>query len=449
MVLPMMAKVASEKGLDLLTVSDWTHPVWFKEISELLEEEGEGVYGLKSGTMDEKKIRFILSTEISSIYKQGDKLRRIHNLIFVSSLAKAREFSAALVGKGCNVSSDGRPIVGLTAKQLLELLLDIDPKGFLIPCHVWTPHFGLYGSVSGFESIEEAFGDLAKYIYGIETGLSSDPEMNWAIDQLKTRSILSFSDAHSPAKMGREATVFELERMDFPSLRSAIIRPSVIASTFDKLSINSAKQSHTIAMSSPKATPRNDNKVLYTIEFYPEEGKYHYSGHRNCKVSLSPEQIRSEGTICSICHKKVTEGVFIRLSQLAGSAGLRQAVVSNKDGTHWMEDSDKNQPPFVKLVPLLEIIAQALGSSVASKKVKDKYAFVLSELGSEMGILLEVPLETIALGVGERIAEGVAKVRRGDLFIEPGYDGEYGVVKLWGNGSKHSSLDVPQMKLDL
>jgi PHP family Zn ribbon phosphoesterase len=190
-------------------------------------------------------------------------------------------------------------------------------------------------------------------------------------------------------------------------------------------------------------------KIGYTIEFYPEEGKYHYSGHRSCKVSLSPEQIRSEGMICSICHKKVTEGVFIRLSQLAGSAGLQQAVVSNRDGVHWMGDSDKNQPPFVKLVPLLEVIAQALGSSVASKKAKDKYDFVLSALGPELDILLDVPLATIALGVGERIAEGVAKVRQGDLLIEPGYDGEYGVVRLWREGAGRAALNAPQLKLEI
>lgn len=420
MNLPVMAKVAVEKGLNLLSASDWTHPGWFSEITDLLEEVGEGVYGLREGTMDEKKVRFILSTEISSIYKQGDKLRRIHNLVFISSLNKAEQFSNALVSKGCNISADGRPIVGLTAKQLLELLLQIDEKGFLIPCHVWTPHFGLYGSASGFDSIEEAFGELSEHIYGIETGISSDPGMNWSIDELKTRSILSFSDAHSPAKMGREATVFTLSEMKFANIKQAIHKGS-----------------------------SRDNRILYTIEFYPEEGKYHYSGHRGCKISLSPEQIRSIGVMCSVCHKKVTEGVFIRLSQLAGEAGLQSATISRKDGVLWLEDPDNNQPPFVKLVPLLEIIAQALGSSVGSKKVKDTYGFVLSELGSEMHILLDIPLETIARAVGERIAEGVAKVRQGDLLIEPGYDGEYGVVKLWEDGAGRVELNAPQLKLEL
>ncbi|MBI5044873.1 MAG: hypothetical protein HZC02_03035 [Candidatus Levybacteria bacterium] len=246
-----MAKVALEKGVRLLSASDWTHPVWFKEISNLLEEAGEGVYQLASGIGLTKSVRFVLSTEISCIYKQGNKLRRIHNLVFISSLSKAEEFSKALVAKGCNIASDGRPIVGLTSKQVLELLLEIDEKGFLIPCHVWTPHFGLYGSASGFDSIVEAFGDLSTYIYGVETGLSSDPQMNWQIPELSSRSILSFSDAHSPAKMGREATVIEMENIDFPHLKMAI-----------------------------QKNKSSSNKIIFTVEFYPEEGKYHFSGHR-------------------------------------------------------------------------------------------------------------------------------------------------------------------------
>jgi len=402
MILPNMAEVAVQKGINLLTASDWTHPAWFKEISETLEEAGEGVYRLKEGTELEQQVRFILSTEISCIYKQGNKLRRIHVLIFVSSLARAAQFSQALVAKNCNISSDGRPIIGLTARQVLEMLLEVDERGFLIPCHVWTPHFGLYGSASGFDSIEEAFGDLSEHIYAVETGLSSDPEMNWQIPELSSRSILSFSDAHSLAKMGREATVFELVDVSFSYLRQAIIKGS-----------------------------SNDNYVGYTVEFYPEEGKYHYSGHRRCRVSLSPSAIVSQGICCQVCLKKVTEGVSIRLSQLAGKESLESALLSVRQGVRWLEDPHKIHPPFVRLVPLLEIIAEALGTSVASKRVKDKYTFALDTLGSEIDILLMIPLETIAFQVGDRIAEGVAKVRKADLFIEPGYDGEYGIVRLW------------------
>lgn len=446
MVLPVMAKTAVEKGINLLTASDWTHPVWLKEISALLEEAGEGVYRLQAGSDDLRQIRFVLSTEISSIYKQGDKLRRIHNLIFISSLTKAEEFSKALVSKGCNIGSDGRPIVGLTARQVLELLLQIDDQGFLIPCHVWTPHFGLYGSASGFDSIEEAFGDLSDHIFGIETGLSSDPEMNWQIPELATRSILSFSDAHSPAKIGREVTVFDLEAIDFKHLKQAIMQPS-------QKSIRGTKgiKGNPITLDTSGTFDTSDTShIIYTVEFYPEEGKYHYSGHRNCKVRYTPQELKEKGNICPVCKHSFTEGVFVRLTDLAQKESLETALVKpDKAGLNWVNDPHKIHPPFVKLVPLLEVIAESMGSTVTSQKVKDKYVSVLKILGSELDILLQVPLETIALKVGERIAEGISKVRRADLIIEPGYDGEYGVVKLWGNGSKSSSLDAPQMRLDL
>ncbi|MBI2034249.1 MAG: hypothetical protein HYT11_00780, partial [Candidatus Levybacteria bacterium] len=215
MTLPVMGQYAQQKGIDILSACDWTHPLWFKEMRQQLEEMGEGIYSLKSQVLStksqvdkEKKTLFILSTEISSIYSQGGKLRRIHNLVFAPNFETAEKISKELVRRGCNLHSDGRPIIGLSSKNLLELILSIDERCLLIPCHVWTPHFGIYGSASGFDSLDEAFGDLAKNIYGIETGLSSDPEMNWQIGELINRSILSFSDAHSPAKMGREATVF-------------------------------------------------------------------------------------------------------------------------------------------------------------------------------------------------------------------------------------------------
>lgn len=218
MTLPIMAAYAAQKGIDILTTSDWTHPLWFKEIQGQLEEAGQGLYKLKTqnsrvkSTSQKSKVEmdilFLLSTEISSIYKQGDKLRRIHNLVFVPNLETAEKVTRELLRRGCNLSADGRPIIGISSRNLLELLLNIDKRAFLIPSHVWTPHFGMYGSASGFDSIEESFGNLAPYIYGIETGLSSDPDMNWQVGELQARSILSFSDAHSPAKMGRELTVF-------------------------------------------------------------------------------------------------------------------------------------------------------------------------------------------------------------------------------------------------
>ncbi len=419
MTLPTMSQIAVEKGIQLLTASDWTHPVWFKEFSGLLKEAGDGVYQLNIGTEHMQSIRFVLSTEISSIYKQGEKLRRIHNLVFVSCLEKAEVFSQALVARGCNIGSDGRPIVGLTSKQLLELLLEIDEKGFLIPAHAWTPHFGIYGSASGFNSLDEAFGDLSKYIYGIETGLSSDPEMNWQIPELKSRSILSFSDAHSLPKMAREVTVMELEKIDFPHLKKAVEKGS-----------------------------SRDNKVVFTLEFYPEEGKYHFSGHRTCKLRLTPEELVEKGNICPVCKRPFTEGVFVRLSQLAGKEKLEPALIKpNENGLHWFTDPKKNHPPYVKLVPFNEIIAESLSSTVMSQKVKLQYNKAIKLIGSELDILLRADIQTIAQAVGERIAEGVDKVRRGEILIEPGFDGEYGIVKIWSS-ERPSSQRTSQISLD-
>src|SRR6266404_1845888 len=287
MTLSVMAAYARQKGIDLLTAADFTHPIWFKEMQSQLQEAEEGLYELRDDNgevgpstslrvKNNKKFKFMLSTELSSIYKQGEKLRRIHNLIFVPSFITAEKLTKALVARGCNLNADGRPIIGISAEAILELLLSIDDRAFLIPCHVWTPHFGVYGSASGFDSLEEAFGKMAKYIYGIETGLSSDPDMNWQIRELMNRAILSFSDAHSPAKMVREATVFDLDELTYENIRQAIMRLSM-------------------------KTDAN-NKIAYTLEFYPEEGKYHFSGHRNCKVSVGPDDIRAGGTTCPVCQ---------------------------------------------------------------------------------------------------------------------------------------------------
>jgi len=427
MTLSVMATYAHQKGIDLLTAADFTHPVWFKEIHSLLQEAEEGLYQLKDEPFDaaqgKKQVRFLLSTEISSIYKQGDKLRRIHNLLFVPSFAVAEKLTKALVSKGCNLNADGRPIVGISSEALLELLLSIDERAFLIPCHVWTPHFGVYGSASGFDSLEEAFGKMAPYIYGIETGLSSDPDMNWQIKELMNRTILSFSDAHSPAKMVREATVFDLEDLSYENVRQAIMR---------------------LLTKSP-----TENKVAYTLEFYPEEGKYHFSGHRNCKVSVGPDEIRSGGTTCPVCQRKLTEGVLYRVQELSDEALLnRVETKSNAAGVKWYIDGKHIQPPYVKLVPLLEIAAESLSSTVASQKSKDLYAKLCSELESELFVLLHAPIADIEKVGGMKVALGVTKVREGAIAIEPGFDGEYGKVAIWEEGEVKQMPDVPQLKLD-
>jgi uncharacterized protein (TIGR00375 family) len=400
MVLPEMSKWAVKKGIDLLTTSDFTHPLWFREIKGLLTEDGEGIYKLKNST---EPTRFLLSTEISSIYSQGGRVRRIHNLLFAPNIQVAEKIKEALTQAGCNLSSDGRPIIGLSSRNLLELCLNIDKKIILIPCHAWTPHFGIYGSASGFDSLDEAFGDLSKYVYGIETGISSDPFMNWQISELKNRSILSFSDAHSAPKMAREATILEVESLSYTNFGKAIARPT------------------------------ETNRIAYTIEFYPEEGKYHYSGHRNCSVRLTPAEVKEKGNICPVCKRRLTEGVMLRVQQVAGrEISLDEPVPSSdKNGVNWIKDLQDIHPPFVKLVPLLEIVAESLETTAYSEKAKLLFEKLCLELGSEIKVLLESPLEDIVKAGGEKVAEGVLKVRKGDIAIEPGYDGEYGKVKIW------------------
>lgn len=410
---PVMASYGKAKGIDLLATGDWTHPVWFREIRSFLEDAEEGLYKIKNPAKDQEQTRFLLSVEIACIYSQGGKGRRIHNLVFAPSFDAAEKIDRELIKRGYNLSSDGRPIIGLSSKNLLQLLLEIDERCLLIPAHVWTPWFGIYGQMSGFNTLSEAFEDLADHVYGIETGLSSDPEMNWEIEELNTRSILSFSDAHSPAKMGREATVFQLENLSYENIRKAIMQPS-------------------------KQIAAGENKVLYTIEFYPEEGKYHYSGHRNCGVTMTPdEQLAAKG-ICPVCHKKVTDGVMRRVQELAQEKP-RGKHVKNQENLMWISDPKKEHPPFVKIVPLLEIIAEALRVPVGSPKAKVVFDHLVSTLQSEFSVLLKAPKEAILASAShitspqnaQRIAEGIEKVREENIVITPGYDGVFGVVKIW------------------
>jgi PHP family Zn ribbon phosphoesterase len=265
--------------------------------------------------------------------------------------------------------------------------------------------------------------------------------MNWEIPELSTRSILSFSDAHSPAKMGREATIMELERADYPSIRAAIMRPSqsVIA--------REAEQSHKKKIATSPLAPRNDNKIVYTIEFYPEEGKYHFTGHRDCKVSRNPEEVGKLGIICPVCHKRMTEGVLYRVQQLAGESYAPQSLVKmSEHNLKWYVDKKKIHPPFVKLVPLLEVIAESMESTVVSQKVKEQYKAMVSSLGNEMDVLLKVPVEDIKMRFGAKLADGIVKVRRGDIVIIPGFDNQYGVVKI-RQDAEEAPTDTEQMSL--
>lgn len=414
MNLTVMSEYAKKKGIDILTTGDWTHPLWFREIKSQLEETSEGLYKLKDGNRD---VHFILSCEISSIYSQGGKTRRIHNLVFTPNIEVAEKISYELVKRGCNLMSDGRPIIGLSAKDLLELILSVDKRAVLVPCHIWTPWFSLFGSNSGFDSIEECFGNYSKYIYAIETGLSSDPLMNWHIKDLEERSILSFSDSHSPAKMAREATVLELVSPTYKNIIRSFIHPFVLALVKSKEEDNEE---------------RLKNKVAFTIEFHPEEGKYHYTGHRNCKVVQSPEESRRDGVICKVCKRPLTVGVMQRVQDLAREFKMQSSKFKvDEYGVRWFEDPTNNHPPYVKLVPLLEIIAESLSSTVSSGKVKNMFDLLCETFGSEIKVLLKTKVSDIQKVAGERVAEGIDKVRKNEMALSAGFDGEYGKVKIW------------------
>jgi len=401
MTIPTISLWAKKKGIDLVATGDWTHPMWFRELKAYLVEAGEGVYRLKSKVKgQEPKLSgpeplFLLSTEISSIYSQGGKVRRIHTLVFAPSLEVVEKVNQELINRGANLFSDGRPIIGLSARTLAEIILNIDKRCLIIPAHAWTPWFSLYGSMSGFDSIEECFKDLAPYIHAIETGLSSDPAMNWRIDELVNRQIVSFSDAHSPQKLGREATIFEVPELNYESIRKAIV-----AGRRDKAG----------------------GRILSTIEFYPEEGKYHYTGHRNCRVVYSPKEARKKGITCPVCGKKLTVGVMSRVEALA-SFDIETESEHDSFGVRRVKDKKNSRPPYVMLVPLLEVLAEAFSVGAGTKTAADAYDRLIASIGSEFRVLLESPLEDIQKIAGPKVA--------GDIVIEPGYDGVFGKVKIW------------------
>ncbi len=388
MVVPQIARWAFKKGINLVGTGDWTHPLWLRELKENLIEKKEGIFSLKDSS---SSVFFLLSTEISSIYVQNGKSHRIHNLVFVPSLEVVEKINQELRRYGVNLLSDGRPMTGLSSQQLCEIVFSIEKNCLVIPAHIWTPWYSLYGSNSGFDSLKECFGQFADQIFAIETGLSSNPAMNWRISELDKRSILSFSDAHSPQKLGREATVFEISdnELNYQAVREAIIK----------------------------------EKISYTIEFYPEEGKYHWTGHRSCGVKQSPEETKKLGTVCPVCGRKLTIGVMHRVEELSSRPA---------------DFSPEKRPPYKMLVPLSEILAEVKNSNVSSQIVEKEYDYLTSLFGSEFEILLNTPLTEIAKTGEEKLAEGIRKVREGDIFVDPGYDGVFGVVKIWGGEKKEA-----------
>lgn len=385
----MLDMWARRKGLDLIGTGDFTHPAWRAELAEKLEEAEEGLYTLKSDLRVEDSAatgsttRFILSAEISSIYKKNGRVRKVHNVILLPSLEAAEALSKRLEAIG-NLHSDGRPILGLDSHDLLEITLETCPQALFIPAHIWTPHFSLFGAYSGFDDIHECFEDLTGHIYALETGLSSDPPMNWRLSQLDNYAMVSNSDAHSPQNLAREANLFNTD-MTYPAIARALQMRG------------------------------EDGAFCGTLEFFPEEGKYHFDGHRNCKVCLSPAETKAYGGICPACGGRITVGVSHRV----------EAIADRPEGY-----VPPNARHYESIVPLREVIAASMGVTTASKKVEATFLPLLQHLGPELHILRTAALEDIERQAGPLVAEGIRRLRSGRVDVSPGYDGEYGRVTL-------------------
>jgi uncharacterized protein (TIGR00375 family) len=388
-----------QKGINVIGTGDFTHPEWFNEFREKLEPVEGGLFRLKKEYADEidktlpasvrgNLIRFVPSVEIATIYKKNERVRKLHQLIIMPSFEAVSRFNSKLERIG-NLKSDGRPILGLDSKELLRLSLETDADSFYIPAHIWTPWFGMFGSKSGFDSIKEAYDELATEIRAIETGLSSDPAMNWRLKQLDGLAITSNSDAHSPQKLGREATVVNCE----PTYADVI-----------------------------GAFRTNDKRLAGTIEFFPEEGKYHYDGHRVCNIKFSPEETKAHGGICPVCGKPLVVGVDYRNDELAD------------------RKINELKPPkrTEYIVPLTEVIAELHGTkSVSGKAVEAEYGKLIAGLGDEFSILRKLPIEQIK-NFSPQIALAVERIRNNKVYKEPGYDGVFGTIKVFKDAQERA-----------
>jgi uncharacterized protein (TIGR00375 family) len=387
-------KTCREKGIDIIATGDFTYPARFKAIQEELEETftGSGLYKLKTASDD--KLKFILSTEVALIYKDEVRARRIHLVIHAPSIEAVAKLNERL-GAKYNIKSDGRPILGIKAPELVRLLLDIDEHFLIYPAHIWTPWFAVFGSKSGFDTLEECFKEETKNIYAYETGLSSDPEMNWRLSALDNLTLLSSSDAHSPANIGREATVMELET---------------------PISYN---QIYEVIKKHKKG---GKSGIISTIEFYPEEGMYHIDGHRDCGFSCLPEESQRLKNLCPVCQKPLVIGVLNRVNELADRpVGFKPETAVS----------------FQKVIELDKIIAEALDiKSRSSKQVQAEYKRLVAKFGSELFILLDCDLKELEPDTDFRIIEGIKRMRSGQLVIKPGFDGQYGNIDIFSETDK-------------
>ena len=401
--LPKIAEVCALRGVNIVATGDFTHPKWFEHIKEnLVEIENSGVYKLTSPQPSPSKgegVKFIIGTEIACIKKHKEQTRRVHVCVFAPSVAVAEKFNKKLAEDGFNLRSDGRPILGLTVKQLLEIMLEIDKRMIMIPAHAWTPWFGIFGSKSGYNSLDEAFDELTPEIFAIETGPSSDPLMNWRLSQLDNISLVSNSDAHSLPKIGREANVLGFSKQQ--------------EITYDNI-FKIIKE-------------KNIKNFLYTIEMHPEEGRYHIDGHRDCNFSCNPEETRKLKGICPKCKKPLVIGVLSRVVELGDRSDEEALQQASKE---------PKRVPFKSLVPLPEIIASAYDMGVSTKRVQTVYNNLLKKFGSEFNILINVSINDIVKNSEALIGEAVDRMRRGDIYVKPGFDGEYGVVKVFKDGEK-------------
>jgi len=383
---PHICEWAKLKGITLMGTGDFTHHLWLEELKCNFEDLGNGLFRYCG-------IYFILTTEISSIYSKKGKTYRIHNLIFSPSFKTTDKINETLARYG-NLASDGRPILGMDAAEIARIVFDIDENCMVIPGHIWTPWFSLFGSMSGFDRIEDCFEGQTPKIFGLETGLSSDPVMNWRLSALDRFTLVSNSDSHSPSKIGREANVFDCE-LNYKTIREVL-------KTKDK------------------------KRFLYTIEFFPQEGKYHYDGHRLCSMRLSPSATRENKGKCPKCGKPVTVGVMNRVEQLADRP---EGYVPS------------NSIPFKNFIPLDEIIAEAKGISKTSQGVEREYRSCIAKLGNEFEILTKVAADVLKKNLPPKVAEGILRVRQGKVNIQAGYDGEYGKISIFPDNDKQDSTE--------
>ncbi len=386
-----IAQWAKLKGITLMGSGDFTHHLWLEELKNNLEDLGNGLF-------KHQGIHYILSSEISSIYSKNGRAYRIHNMVLAPSFKTVDKINECLGRRG-NLASDGRPILGIDAADLARIIFDINENCMVIPNHIWTPWFSLFGSMSGFDRIEDCFEGQTPKIFALETGLSSDPAMNWRLSKLDRFSLVSNSDSHSPAKIGREANVFNCE-LSYKAIRDVLKN-------------------------------KDKEKFLYTIEFFPEEGKYHFDGHRLCGIRFSPQETKANKGKCPKCGKPLTVGVMSRVDQLA----------DRPEGFIPPEAI-----PYKNLIPLDEIIAEAKGVNKGAVSVERDYLSYVAKFGTEFDILLRANPEELLSGVPKNIANKIMMVRKGKVDIKPGFDGEYGIISIL-DGDNKSEKNEEQLKL--